>query len=272
MAMRKTSYEIWELSKNPLPFVFHKRQICLKREFQSNWHEDLELLQCLEGSGFVRCDSEQLPFLPDRLIVANANVLHNVGSTKKVVCRCLIINSSFFKANHVPISSLHFQEQISDPRVLALMEEIARGYDRLDPEDYLTVLDIRTHVQQLVHLLCREFTAPKPETDFSNYVKKAISYMTKNMAKHLSLEDVANAVGISKYYLARQFKQLSGKTVVQTLNSIRCAQARQLIRDGMSVSAAAAATGFENLPYFTCVFKKNYGRVPSEYLPRKSKK
>lgn len=270
--MRKTNYEIRELTHDVLPFVFHKYQRCYKREFRSNWHEDLELLQCTGGSGFIRCDSEQLPFTPDQVIVVNSNVLHNVGSAGNVECRCLIIDNSFFAANGVPVSTLHFQESITDPRILELMEAIAKGYDCLDPEDYRTALTIRTHIQNLVQLLCQEFTTAKPAVAASGHVKKAILYMTQNMTQQLSLGDVADAVGISKYYLSRQFKQFTGKTVIQTLNGIRCTQARQLIRDGMSVSAAAASCGFESLPYFTSVFKRNFGKLPSDHIPKRNRR
>jgi len=270
--VRETNYEIREFSHNVLPFVFHKYQRCYKGEFRSNWHEDLELLQCTKGSGFIRYDSEQLPFTPDRVIVVNSNVLHNVGSTGNVECRCLIIDNSFFAANGVPVSTLHFQESITDPRILAQMEAIADSYERLDPEDYRTALTIRTLIQNLVQLLCQEFTAPKPATAASGYVKEAILYMTKNMAQRLSLDDVASAVGISKYYLSRQFKQFTGKTVIQTLNGIRCAWARQLIRDGMSISAAAGACGFESLPYFSSVFKKNFDKLPSDFIPKRNRR
>lgn len=269
--MRKNKYEIREISNNVLPFIFHKYQRCYKGEFRSNWHEDLELLQCTEGSGFIRYDSEQLAFTPGRLIVVNTNVMHNVGSTGNVICRCLIIDNSFFAANGIPISNLYFQEIITDSRLLALMEAIAESYDHLDSQDYRSALTIRTNIQNLVQLLCQEFTISKPNVAASGYVKKAILYMTQNMTKQLSLDDIANAVGITKYYLSRQFKQFTGKTVIQTLNGIRCAQARQLIRDGMSVSSAAKASGFLSLPYFSSVFKKQFKKLPSDYVPSKTK-
>ena len=55
-----------------------------------------------------------------------------------------------------------------------------------------------------------------------------------------------------------------GASVVQTLKLMRCTEAQRLIEGGMSVSAAAAACGFENLSYFSRSFKGLFGHLPSK--------
>lgn len=63
----------------------------------------------------------------------------------------------------------------------------------------------------------------------------------------LSLDDIADHIGISKFSLSREFKKLTGNTVVSFINILRCSEAKRLMEKGMSVSSAAYACGFENL-------------------------
>ena len=251
-----------------LPFVYHYRCIARQREYTLNLHEQVEILQCISGSGYVRYDAEYLRFTPGTVIVVNPNVVHVAGSAQTVEYRCLIIDNSFFLANGIPVESLSFQQSFQNPAVFSTLEAIAADYLQLKQkrDDYLNVLAIRTHMQHLVWLLCRDHTARQVSPTAGGYVTQATEYLKKNMASHIGLDDVAAAVGISKYHLARQFKALTGKSILQTLNLMRCAHARHLIQEGHSVSEAAAASGFENLPHFTCTFKKCFGRLPSEYL------
>ena len=120
--------------------------------------------------------------------------------------------------------------------------------------------------------LCREYLVPRPDVaEFSGIgpVKRAMDYLRRNALQAVTLDQVAAHAGVSKFYLARQFKAYTGKTVVQTVQLLRCTEARRLLEEGTSVSAAAAACGFENLSYFSRTFKKQFGLLPSEAARKK---
>lgn len=266
--MATPRYETHNMPHPALPFIYHPRFHRIARENTPNWHENIELLQATEGSGYVLCGAEKLPLTPGNLVVVNADTLHTIGTVGNVSHRCLIIDNSFFIANGVPIASLYFQSLISDPRVIELLDAIAVAYEGYDSEDFQSILSIRSLVLQLVQLLCKEYTTPRPDSTSGEHVKNAMVYLRQNLSKPLSLDALSQAVGISKYHLCRQFKLFTGSTVVQTLNRMRCSEARRLIEKGLSVSAAATACGFENLSYFTRTHKKHLGFLPSEQLTR----
>ena len=89
--------------------------------------------------------------------------------------------------------------------------------------------------------------------------------MKANYTGSVTLQEVADHVGISKYYLSREFKEFTGATIFDTLNMNRCTEARRRMEAGASVSEAALSCGYENLSYFTRVFKKHMGDLPSKY-------
>jgi len=254
---------------NPLlPFIYHRRFEVTQRNKHPNWHENIELLQGIEGSGYVMCGAEQLPLTPGSLVVVNADTIHSIGTDQRVVYRCLIIDNSFFSANGVPIRSVYFQNQIKDPDICTLFDQIAHIYEHLDPEDFRSVLAVRTHVLNLVSALCQGHISQRPDDSSNEHVKKAVIYLRQHLSEPLSLDKLAEAVGISKFHLAHLFKIYTGKTVIQTMNLIRCAEAQRLIEEGTSVSSAAFSCGFENLSYFTRTYKKYMGTLPSKRISK----
>jgi len=266
--MSTPRYETHKMPHPMLPFIYHRRFELVQRQITPNWHENIELLQCTEGEGYVLCGPERVPLTRENLVIVNADTLHCVGTDGRVVYRCLIIDNSFFASNGVPIGGLYFQNVIGDPVVRGLFEDAARAYEQLLPEDYRGVLDIRTCVLRLVQALCLRFTTRRPDNPANEHVKRAMTYLRQNLSAPMTLEAVAEAAGISKYHLAHLFKQFTGKTLVQTVNMMRCTEARRRMEEGMSVGAAATSCGFENLSYFTRVYKKHMGTLPSECVPK----
>lgn len=268
MSVYITRYETHNMPHPLLPFIFHRHFEVTNRNKYPNWHENIELLQAIDGSGYAICGARQLPLNPDTLVIVNADTLHNIGTNSHLVYRCFIIDNSFFLSNGVPIGSLYFQELVTDPEIRRLFDAVALAYEQFSTEDYRSVLTIRTAALQLVQALCRDCTAHRPEQPDNESIKQAVTYLRKHFASPLSLDEISRAVGISKFHLSRQFKLLTGNTVVQTLNLIRCTEARRLIEEGTRISAAATACGFENLSYFTRTFKKHLGTLPSEHVPK----
>ena len=251
--------------KNPwLPFIYHPRMRVSQRHSLPNWHENIELLECLEGEGYVRCGTEQFPFTPGTVFVVNPNIPHCIGSESLVRYRCLIVDSTFCTENGLPVGEVYFRNLIRDDRISRLFQQVGEAFE--GEQNFCTVAEIRHAVLGLLLTLCRDFLLPeKPATvsAANDHVKEALNYLRRNISQPITLDAVAEYVGVSKYHLSREFKAFTGSTVVQTVNLLRCAEAKGLIEGGMRVSAAAASCGFENLSYFTRTFRKIYGILPS---------
>lgn len=272
--MQPYNYESHILSTPQIPFLFHPSFHQTEHTNRPNWHENIELLHCLDGSGFIQCDGTQTPFQKGDTYVVNSNMLHCIGSETRLHYQCLIIDNRFFRENDIPINTLHFQPFLHDPGVAEAFREITDAYVRLSTpsNDLCTVADIRYAVLGLIRTLCRQYTCPKPvhtASDSSKYVKEAINYIRKHLAEHISLDNISSHIGISKFHLTREFKIYTGSTVIDTVNLIRCTEAKQQIEQGISVSAAAISCGYNNLSYFTRTFHKYMGILPSRLSSKK---
>lgn len=93
-----------------------------------------------------------------------------------------------------------------------------------------------------------------------------MTYIRQNLSRSISLEDLSQQAGISKFHLSREFKAVTGTTIFDFINLTRCNEAKLLIESGMSVSAAAISCGYHNMSYFSRAFQKRFGILPSHYL------
>lgn len=78
-----------------------------------------------------------------------------------------------------------------------------------------------------------------------------------------SVQYMAEKLNISAGYLTDVLKQESGKTALEHIHIYLISEAKnQLISDNKTVSEIAYALGFENLSYFSRLFKKEVGITP----------
>ena len=265
--MAELVYETHRMSHPQLPFIYWPKRTLLGRHGLTNWHENIEILRCTAGRGGILCGGQDYPLSGDDLFIINANTPHRLyGSREGMEYLCLIVDSSFFSANGMDARTLSFQPLIRDGKALALFDAVANAYAAFDEQALCAVADIRWSVLGLLRHLCANWlTRTLQNTDRGEaYVMAAISYIRSHFADPITLDELARHVGLSKYHLSRRFRAYTGQTVIQALNLTRCIRAEQLIREGSSISAAAAACGFENLSYFSRTYKKLMGKLPSQ--------
>ena len=84
--------------------------------------------------------------------------------------------------------------------------------------------------------------------------------------EQLSVESLAEEIGLSRSQLLRKITALTGVSVNELIRTFRLQKAAQLLGQKWApVSQVAYEVGFSNLSYFSKVFKGHYGVLPSEY-------
>lgn len=91
-------------------------------------------------------------------------------------------------------------------------------------------------------------------------------FIEENYAKNILVTDVAKHVGASPSYLSRVFKDMTGQTIIATLNQKKLEKAKEYLENtDMKIFEIADALGFENTTYFSHFFKKYTNVSPKEY-------
>ncbi len=106
------------------------------------------------------------------------------------------------------------------------------------------------------------------ETKSKKYraLMRVTNYIDEHYTEGISLENVAEATGISRYYVSHLFKELMGTTFVGYVNELRLNRAAMLlVTTDKPIIEIASLSGFNNLSNFNRAFKMHFGRTPSSY-------
>lgn len=83
----------------------------------------------------------------------------------------------------------------------------------------------------------------------------------------LNLDEVSDAVGLSKYHLCREFTHLYGTSPGKYLSNLRIQKACSMLLQNRqhTIGEIASMVGFSNDNYFCKVFRKALGITPTQY-------
>lgn len=114
----------------------------------------------------------------------------------------------------------------------------------------------------------RERALPRTDIRVSMLVKTISSYLDAHLSEPISLDELSRTVFLSKYYLERVFRRETGVSIYQMLLQKRMIRARDLMREGHSLTLVAQQCGFSEYSGFYKAFKNEYGISPREYAAR----
>jgi AraC-like DNA-binding protein len=132
-----------------------------------------------------------------------------------------------------------------------------RRYGLVGPElDGLTLVTVNT-------VLRESSTGHAPAGD---RIDAAAAHIAGQYQTDLPIPDLAKRFGCSQGHFFREFKRRTGKTPVQYITMVRLQHAvRWLENSDLPVERVARLTGFSDPRYFCRVFRKTYGRPPSQW-------
>lgn len=259
-------YEMHDLNQRKLPFIFHKDVMNKETRDYTHWHENLEILCFRKGQGTVLCDSSITKVAQGDVFVINSERLHMIQSDSEVSYYCLIVDAEFCRQNGIPVNEVTYAEKIQDSELHRIYSRVVEAFEGDDP---YKEAKIKHETLGLLLTLAEKYTAQKEEKldDVAHLdnVKEAIRFIKENFQKNIGVNDICHAAGLSRAYFSRIFKQVTGFTVVNYVNTVRCQSAAKMLRTGKyRVKTVAEQCGFTNLSYFSLTYKKVMGKLPVE--------
>lgn len=258
-------------------------------KFKSHWHENMQLYFFTKGKAIVECNKKSYPVKTNSLIVINSNELHSLESlSNDLKFYTIRIDSSFLFSNQVDLCQTKFlsplsQNQIcfenlieNDNEVLSCVTTII---DEYSSKKIGYELAIKSFIYKLIVLLLRKyikkFLTKKELTSKVNNLRRfdlIFKYIDRNYSKKITTKDLSNIAHISTYHFCRVFKEMTGKTTTDYINKVRLEKALSYLNKGtLNITEIALNCGFDNINYFSRLFKKYYNVSPSKFRETKFK-
>lgn len=166
---------------------------------------------------------------------------------RSFVCQCAA----------VPISSMAVDDDRIAAAAVGLLGDLIEGRHR----------DRRSDCIQPVGVVTRKSTDVLAVSNPN--VVAALRYIWDHITEDLSVDQIAERVGVSRRTLERAFKAELGRGINQELQRRRMDRARDLVvQTDLRIADIAAALGFNSHTYFGQMFRAAYGTSPARYRRR----
>lgn len=120
-----------------------------------------------------------------------------------------------------------------------------------------------TVLQNIFNCILIELLDSIKQESQNPHISNAIKYINENITNPITLEDVCQAIHLSKSYTTRLFKKEMNSTVSEYINKQKLNIAKSMLtNDDLSLQDVSSNLGFENYCYFSKIFKKQFGISP----------
>lgn len=277
--------------------VRHHRFIMRSRHV----HETIELHFILEGQRLMFVDRETYRLSPHSAIVVNHNLIHKTSTAPgfppdhhnfilqldrsrfdQILRVAGLRGFDDFGERFNGVATFNDSEWrlilavISEFKAMCEEDKMGAAVSMEDAHAflYLQALELASIFakarRRLLHAELEANQKVVPETVVKTGVHQKVHevalYLQTHIHESVSLEELAQRFFMSRSYLTRSFRNVTGFSVVEYMTYIRIQKAQQLLRESdRSITEIADLCGFGNITYFEKVFKTTTGHTPVQY-------
>lgn len=96
-------------------------------------------------------------------------------------------------------------------------------------------------------------------------IRQSKTFIERYHAEKIELDNMAQAACMSRFHYIRIFQQVYGVTPRHFLRDLRISKAKDLLKNGLSVTRVCLDVGYDSLPTFSAAFKRGTGVSPLAY-------
>lgn len=250
-------------------------------DYPPHWHTPFEVIMPTENTYRAICGEQQYDLRTGDILIICPGTVHELFAPPQGV-------RIIFQANlaALGIRELDFLSAMMSPAMLISRETHPSIHREVHDlmlqirDDYLEGLPypetaIYSHFLQIIVLIGRDYagkaqksidaTAPK-QKEYLDKITQICSYINEHYTEDLTLEDIAERAGFSKFHFTRLFRQVTNTSFYKYLSQKRIAHAKELLISGKySIMEVAYLSGFSSHGSFTRMFKLLTGSTPNEF-------
>lgn len=252
-----------------------------QEDYPVHWHTPLEIIMPIHNIYTVYCNNVKYVLNEGDILFISSGVLHELNAPP-TGRRYIIL------ADLTPLNSMREFESLTallSPVVHITPANSPKIHDRLKRLIYSIGTEyesdalfkdtvIYSKLISIFALIGRNSTLEKTtvdtnsskELEYSKIFLSVCDYINKHFSENISLEQVADLAGFSKYHFSRIFRQYAEISFYQYLNRKRIMHAATLLMEpDISITEISLQCGFSSISAFIRMFKLQKGCTPSDF-------
>lgn len=250
-------------------------------DYPTHWHTPIEIIMPIQNNYTVICSNHEIHLRENDILIICPGVIHSLYAPeegRRIIFQadCSVI---------INISEIETLLSLISPAILITPEDFPKVHKKLKKlilsikeeyfsNSYLFEASIYSQLVKMFTIIGRNHADNQKGFDVGDlkhaeYVDTFVSickYINKNCTENLTLDEVSDKAGFSKYHFSRLFKQFTGLTFYKFLSKKRINHAEKLlISPDISVTEVALQSGFTSLSAFNRMFKIEKSCTPTEF-------
>lgn len=258
-----------------------------QREFSFHYHDFHKVILFLKGDVSYVIEGCSYRLLPYDIVFVKAGAVHRpIIHSTEIYERIIIYISPDFLSEYASdsddLTACFAKAQKNHSHVLRmrtfqqshLYDAIKTLEQTLLDHEYASFLYLklrflafmielnRAFLHNDVHFVGNQTNNPK--------IRSILEYINEHLMEDIDIKILADTFFISRYYLMHVFKEETGYTIGNYINTKRLLQARELIAQKVPITEACFLCGFKNYSTFSRAYKKLFSHS-ARHLEQKSK-
>lgn len=244
----------------------------------AHWHREFEFLRVLSGNLTVYLDNKEFALKSGDILLINCACLHR-AQPLDCVYECIVVDLTMLLHPQNHIVNLNFLQIINSH--VNIENVISANHHDL----YNAIVDLfstlsreEPYYEMLVYGLLFVIFSKAYSYHYISYSKHkqkdkqieavnlVLSWLNQNFKEPVNSKKISQICNLNFNYFCKVFKNLTGQTITQYVNTLRIERAcHDISENNKSITESAFSNGFNDLSYFTKIFKRQKGITPREY-------
>ena len=256
-----------------LMFIGHNISLEASLPLKTHIHQDcLEIVVIIKGNECYYVENERFELSGGNVFISFVNQPHRSGNAAQGVCELIwflinpSINENFLGLSNEVGQLIKKQILKIDTHVLKVdnesiffLKKSFENFTNFEPGN-------RIYAQSLfISFLSKLLFLNSQSGRDDALIKKILPYIDENIYNIIKIEDICSVFNISLSGFKHKFKEYTGVTPRDYINSIKVLKAKELLKEGKSVTETAMRLSFNTSNYFSVVFRKYTSCSPSKF-------
>ncbi len=245
---------------------------------EAHWHNELEIIRVLDGKFLAHVDNEERIMNAGDVLFIDGGCIHR-GVPQNCSYECIVLDLNILRKQSQDAMEKYVSPIVSAQKEIncflqnsnsPLIESIDKLCTALRNEEPYYELNVYSTLYEIIANLYKGGHVQNKVASKHNSQREIMSilldYVDAHYNERISLTDLAQKANMNEKYLCRIFYNYTSKTPIAYINELRVEKACYDMQiKNATVTEAAINCGFNDLSYFTKVFKSVKKITPTQY-------